>query len=129
MNNDEKKDIQNVTQENETLVSGDTGYKPPTVIVNTIGHIVIYEVTDTELTILEEGDNGGIYLNVSISLFSISITLIIALTTCNFNSAALKGGFVAFFIICLLVGGIFLWLYLRSNKRTKEMYKKIRNRN
>ena len=119
-----KNATQQQLENNPNLVSGDTGYKSSTICVNRIGQIIVYEVTDAELTILEEGDNGGIYLNVSIALFSICITLLTSIATCEFKSAIIKGFFIASIAISLIIGVIFLILYSNSRKKSKDMYKK-----
>ena len=111
-----------------SVVSGSTGYTRTEVVAYKIGKIKSYEVTETELSILEDGDNGGIHLNIAIAFLSTSVYFLISLVTCDFKSDTTKGMFIADSLLLFLFGLIFTIMYCRLNKKNKELYKKIKDR-
>lgn len=119
---------ENNSSQAEEIVSGNTGYKTE-VIANKIGRINSYEVSETELTILEDGDNGGLIFSIAVSFISFSISFLISLFTCDFKSEIVKGIFIGASILLFLFGLICIIIYSKRNKRTKELYDKIKNRN
>lgn len=114
-------------EDTPSVVSGSTGYTTE-VVSYKIGKIKSYEVTETELSILEDGDDGGIYLNIAIAFLSTSASFLISLVTCDFKSDTTKGMFIAASLLLFLFGFIFTIMYYRLNRKTKELYRKIKNR-
>lgn len=108
------------------IVSGEIKYKSdPDIVTKRIGKIIIYQITETELKILKDGSDGGIYLNISIALFSIFLSLLISIFTCTFSSDFIKGIFYTITIISILSGFCFLSLWYKSESKTELLYKKI----
>lgn len=90
--------------------------------------LCLYEVTETELEILERGSPCSIYFNFSIFLLSVAISFTVALLTVKIESVKL----FAFFLVVTIVGylgGIFLLiLWFRNRKSIKSIIKKIKDR-
>jgi hypothetical protein len=81
--------------------------------------IVVYDVTDQELKELERGGDGGIYLNVALSLASVAISFVIALTTTTITS---DRQFSIFFLVAIVsaIGALILallWWNCRKSMR------------
>ena len=81
-----------------------------------ISHLTVYDVTDSELEILERGTPDSLYLNFSISLLSCAISFTVSLLTTTVINVYIFMAFISFTIISYL-GGIFL-LFLWRQSRT-----------
>lgn len=112
----------------EPIVSGNTGYKSPKIEKGAIGSITIYEVTDMELDILKEGDDGGIKLNVFFFCLSACMSFIISILTCTFDTDFKYGCFLTSTFFLGFIGILYLISYFRSNKKTDNIYKSIKAR-
>lgn len=112
----------------EAIVSGNTGYKPPVIERASIGSITIYEVTDLELADLKKGDDGGIKLASASFCLSASLSLLIAILTCTFDTQFKRGVFVASCIFLGVIGialSVMSWI---SKKHTDSIYETIKKR-
>lgn len=107
----------------EELVRGNTGY---TTIIEErrIGKIILYQVTERELHCLKKGDDGGIKLNIAISLLTMSVSLLTSLLTTSFTTF-IHGCFCTGCIASALFGLLFLILYFRSKKEVNILYEEI----
>jgi hypothetical protein len=91
--------------------------------------VSIYEMSEGELTVLENGSKNSIYLNFSIFLLSTAISFFTALVTADY-----KGKDVVFTIFVVLtvagfLGGAFLLLlWLRMSDEFKGTIDKIKKR-
>lgn len=112
----------------EPIVSGNTGYTQPKIERGAIGSITIYEVTDTELDILKEGDDGGIKLNIFFFCLSACMSLIISILTCTFDTEFKYGCFLTSSVFLGLISFWYLFLYFRGGKKTDNIYKSIKAR-
>lgn len=89
----------------------------------------IYEVSDSELTTIERGSTNSIFLNFSIFLLSIAVSLLIALLTANFNGkTVVQTIFILLTIVGFLGGGFLLIFWYRKRDDFKITIKKIRER-
>lgn len=112
----------------EAIVSGNTGYKPLAVERGAIGSITIYEVTDLELEDLKKGDDGGIKLAGASFCLSASLSLLIAILTCTFDTQFKQGVFVTSSVFLGVIGVVLYVMYLFSKKHTDCIYEKIKKR-
>lgn len=90
--------------------------------------IDLYEVTDDELSELEKGKDGGLFLNLALFLISASISFLITLTTTNIES---DRQFILFCVIAIsgLVGAVILsLLWWRERNSVKDVIRRIRAR-
>ena len=90
--------------------------------------LTIYEVSDSELDILERGSPDSLYLNFAIFLLSSALALTIALITTTASSFIVSTVFIVFTVVGYL-GGLFLsLLWWRSRSSVSRCAKAIRNR-
>lgn len=93
-----------------------------------IGTLVVYDVSESELQILENGAPDSIFLNLAIFLFSTAVVLLISLLTASIESNRV---FYVFVIctVCGFVGSfILLSMWLRSRQSISMLVKQIRGR-
>jgi len=79
-----------------------------------LNNLTVYDVTDTELEILERGTPDSLYLNFSIFLLSSAISFTVSLFTTTITDTKVFIVFVVFTIVGYL-GGFFLLLLWRKN--------------
>lgn len=80
-----------------------------------LDRLTIYDVSESELEILERGSPNSIYLNFAIFLLSIAVSLTVALLTTTTTSTSI----FIIFIVCTVVGyvgGILLLILWRRNR-------------
>ncbi len=89
--------------------------------------LTIYEVEESELTILERGSPDSIYLNLAIALLSAAVSLTATLTT----TAVPSQTFVVMVVITVVgyvVGTVLAVLWWRSRTSVSTCVSTIRNR-
>ena len=109
--------------EKNELVRGNTEYTP-IIEERRIGKIILYQVTERELYYLKKGDDGGVKLNIAISLITMSISLLTSLLTTSFTTF-IHGWFCTGCITSALFGIVFLILYFKSKKEVNTLYEEI----
>ena len=93
-----------------------------------LSRLIVYDVSESELEILERGSPDSLFLNFSVFLISSAISFTISLLTTNFPTQSVFTVFVVFTIIGY-VGGIFLLLLWRRNHTSvKNCVETIRRR-
>lgn len=93
-----------------------------------VDSLSLYEITDSELKILERGSPSSIYLNFSIFLISIGCSFLISLITTEIDSIKIYTTFVVFSFGGIIGGLILLCLWRRERCAIKEVIKDINNR-
>lgn len=93
-----------------------------------VEYVNIYEVTENELTTLENGGQSTIMLDIAISLLSIAITCIITLVTSTFGSDMVKNSFLFAAISCLIVGGVLLVIGWKGRQSISIVVNQIKSR-
>ena len=97
--------------------------------IGRVEKIKIYEVTENELSLLENGFGGSTYLNLAISLLSIGISTIIGfLLAGNNSSISIQVLVYTVTSSSLLTGLIFLYLSTHTKNKTKNTLSLIRAR-
>lgn len=86
----------------------------------------LYEVTEEELNILEEGENS-LELNFAVALGSAALSLIVSLCTTTMGMFV-KGIFIICTIAFVLFGLYFVFKWIRNRGRVKSIFFKIRDR-
>lgn len=89
----------------------------------------LFEVSESELSIIESGSPSSIYLNFAIFLISIAFSFITTLLTVDLTQKIIL--FTIFVVICtvgFLIGIFLLILWYRNKNEFKEILKKIRDR-
>lgn len=93
-----------------------------------LDRLTIYEVSESELVILERGSPDSIYLNVAIALLSMAVSLTVSLAS---KDVKRMGTFVVLVVLLVVgyVGGIvLLLLWWRSCRFVSGCSKAIRDR-
>jgi hypothetical protein len=94
-----------------------------------VDSVSIYEVSESEITILETGSPNSIYLNFFTFLFAIFLSFMTTLLTVSFNEKILLQ---TIFIIIAVVSGflsimVFI-LWIRGKDQLSEVIKRIKSR-
>jgi len=90
--------------------------------------LTIYEVSDSELEILEQGSPDSILLNFSIFLLSTAISFTITLLSTTIQSNRTYTCFVASTVVGYVVGVLLLLLWWRNRKSVSKTVDAIRKR-
>lgn len=90
--------------------------------------IDIYEVTASELEVLERGSPDSIYLNLSIASLSTGISFFVSLLTATIANLFLFCAFLVICLVCLLAGVTYLLLWWKSANSLQEVVREIRSR-
>lgn len=105
----------------------DSGVIAPRILRGRLDSFALYEITDDELSILEMGSPGSLYLNFSTSCLSIAISFFVALLTATVSNRV----FTVFVVLTTVgfVSGTFLFiLWLRSWRSITHIARRIRAR-
>lgn len=89
--------------------------------------INMYEITDTELDILENGASSDLYLEFAIACGSFCISFVIALCTCDFSNSPKT--FNTFLVVSICTGiacVVLCLLWLRTRKSKTQVIESIR---
>jgi hypothetical protein len=90
--------------------------------------ISVYEVTERELSILENGPPSSLYLNLAISLLSLAISFLIALLTTTIASDRTFTIFVVITTISFVSGIVLLVIWYISHQSISETILRIKSR-
>ena len=93
-----------------------------------VDSVDLYEVKDSELELLENGEPTGIHLNFAIFLLSISFSGVLTLCSAVFANKTLENIFL-FTSIIGVIGGVYQFiLWWRGRGRIKSVIQTIKNR-
>ncbi len=93
-----------------------------------IGSISVYDVTEDELEIIEQGPIGSVYLNICVASFSIGLTFILTLTTATFSDLRWFTVCVVIAVLTIMSGIITLIIWLQNRKNYGKVFKRIKGR-
>lgn len=93
-----------------------------------VDSLSLYEITDYELEILEEGSPSSTFLNFAIFFFSIGASFLLTLLTVTIESIFLFAVFVIVTTVGLSASLVLFVLWRRTRSRTKDLCKRIRAR-
>jgi hypothetical protein len=95
-----------------------------------LGSLTLYDVTEDELDMLQNGPSNGIWLNMACALIPVSVTLTATLMTVNILSTRT---FIVFVIVTVLTGltGIIAAIVWYSGRRsyTSIIITRVKSRN
>ncbi|UYH54771.1 hypothetical protein N6L26_12105 [Qipengyuania sp. SS22] len=100
----------------------------PIIRRGSVASLSLYEVTDYELDLLEQGSPSGLFLNFGIFLLSVGLSFALAVTTANIENDRLFTVYSIISIVGIVLGILLTLLWFRSRKSTKHVCKKIRSR-
>lgn len=98
------------------------------VVTHKVEQIDIYEVTENELNLLEKGTDSDLYLQFSIALLSVFVSLTVCFFTSTFENDKVLYGFVCVDAICFIIGMLLLILWNRNRKGKSDIIQGIKNR-
>jgi uncharacterized membrane protein YdbT with pleckstrin-like domain len=90
--------------------------------------LTIFEVSESELEMIEKGLPDSILLNIAIALLSSALSLTATVTTATISSISAYVVFVVFIVVAYVVGLVLLILWLRSRKSVGHCVGTIRSR-
>lgn len=93
-----------------------------------LGTLTIYEISESELEIIERGSPDSLFLTFSTFLLSAAISFSVTLATTTITSNRMFQVFVIITVIGYLAGFVSLGLWLRSRKSMKIITQAIRKR-
>ncbi len=98
------------------------------IIRGRVDYMVVYEVTENELSTLEKGNPNTIFLNFAIFLLSIASSFLIALLTTTIQSDRTFIIFTIITVVGYIIGILLLILWYRGRHSVAELIRSIRNR-
>ncbi len=93
-----------------------------------IDRLNIYEVSDSELQLLERGSPESLFLNFAIFLLSSATSLLAALLTTNIESTRVFNVFVIVTVVGFIVGMFLLALWRWYRRSRSTIFEQIRQR-
>jgi len=102
--------------------------KGPKINLVNVDSLTFYQITEDELSELEKGSPGSIYLNFSIFLLSVAIAFLVVLLTTKIDDMRIYTLFLVFTIIGFIGGLLLLILWFRDFRSSTSVVKKIRSR-
>ncbi len=100
----------------------------PEIRVGRIKVLKIYQISDDELTGLEQGAGHSLFLNLGISVLSMAASFLISLLTATNISDRLFYIFVIVTVVGFLAGLVLMILWWNMRKPIYEQVRKIRDR-
>lgn len=93
-----------------------------------VDSINIYEITDSELEMLESATPTGILFDIGLACLSVAITLSVAISTTTIENERLFYTFLIVLVIGYLAFGAFTVIWLVTRQSVKKTTQKIRSR-
>lgn len=88
----------------------------------------IYEISESELEILERGSPDSVLLNFAIFLLSVAVSFTIALSTTTIRSDRVFYVFVLVALVGFVIGLLLLFIWRRNRQSLASVVAAIRNR-
>jgi hypothetical protein len=102
--------------------------KPIRVLRGRVDSLTVYEVTDYELSVLEQGSPSSTYFNFAIALLSVFASFLITLLTTDIKSQRTFDSFLITTIIGFLAGAMLMVLWYRSKSSVSDVLNSIHQR-
>lgn len=100
----------------------------PVITRGSVTTLSLYEVTDYELDVLEQGSPANLYLNFSIFMISTGISFLVSITTTKITDIRLFTVYVVCSVVGIVGGLLLLGLWYKNRKSVKTLCLKIRGR-
>jgi multidrug transporter EmrE-like cation transporter len=100
----------------------------PRIVRGQVDSLSLFEITDYELQLLEQGSPNNIYLNFAIFFLSIAISFFITLLTVKIDSLRVYLAFFVFTVVGFSIGGVLAFLWYRSRTHVRALVHKIKAR-
>jgi protein-S-isoprenylcysteine O-methyltransferase Ste14 len=93
-----------------------------------MGEIVIYLVSDDELSMLERGDPSSTYLNLAIFFLSVGISFLVSLLVSEPRTQHTFVVMVVITVLSFMVGIVLTVFWLRTSGEVSKVVQRIRDR-
>lgn len=97
-------------------------------LVPPVDSLSLYEITDYELELLEQGSPSSTYFNFAIGFFSIAASFFATLITVEIPSLYVFLTFLVLTVVGAGTSAVLFVLWAKTRSRTKNLCKKIRAR-
>lgn len=104
------------------------GSVQPKIVRGQVDSLSIFEITDYELELLEQGSPNSIFLNFAVFFISIATSFFITLLTVDISSVKLFSVFVILTVIGFFAGLLLLVLWYRTRSKIRNLIKRIKAR-
>jgi hypothetical protein len=104
------------------------GEKAPRIRRGRVDSLSLYEVTESELDLLENGSPASNYLNFAIALLSVGISFMTTIFSATFESDRVFYVFVIVATVSTIIGLILMRLWWSSAESVGAVVKHIRSR-
>jgi hypothetical protein len=98
------------------------------IIRGSLNSLSLFEITDYELEIFEQGSPSSTYFNFAIFFFSVGASFLATLLTVKIDSVYIFSIFVIITVIGICASMVLFQLWRKTKSTTKELCKKIRAR-
>jgi hypothetical protein len=98
------------------------------IIRGPLDSLSLYEITDYELEVLEQGSPSSTYLNFAIFFFSVGASFFTTLVAIKITSVFLFTIFVVITVVGFTASIVLFVLWRRTRSRVKDLVKKIKAR-
>lgn len=92
------------------------------------GELRIFEISETELDLLERGSPDSLFLNFAVALLSVAISLSVTFATTNIPSDRVFTALVLLTIVGYVAGLLLLVLWWRTHRSVTSVVASIRRR-
>ena len=100
----------------------------PKIVRCRVDSLSLFEITDYELELLEQGSPNTIYLNIAIFFISVACSFLVTLLTVSITSQIIFTVFVIFTVAGFSIGGVLLILWFRTRSKVSTLIQKIKAR-
>lgn len=111
-----------------TPQSQNEGFVQPRIIRGQVDSLSLFEITDYELEMLEQGAPNSMHLNFAVFFISIAVSFLITLLTVEIGSIRVFTIFTLLTIVGFSVGIVLLILWYRTRAKSVDVIKKIKAR-
>ena len=98
------------------------------IIRGPLDSLSLYEITDYELSVLEEGSPSSTFLNFAIFFFSIGASFLTTLMTVEISPGSVFTVFVVLAVIGIAASAVLFVLWHRTRSKVKELIMRIKAR-
>jgi hypothetical protein len=109
-------------------MSANQGERGVNIVRASIDSLTFYEVTEDELTLLENGPSSSTYLNLTIALLTLALSFFASIFTVEFKSNTTFIVFLVVALVSMFVGVGYLITWIRCRGTYQEVIKKIKAR-
>ncbi len=110
------------------MTAQNDGFVQPRIVRGQVDSLSLFEITDYELELLEQGSPNTIYLNFAVFFISIACSFFVTLLTVTITSQSIFTIFVVLTVVGFSVGGVLLLLWFRTRSKMSVLVRKIKAR-